>query len=104
MNTGSPLAKDHKVKKEPTSEKIKKEKPKISLATAKKLLKPSKRIIGTAETKWLNDYVENIVRGECLPLNLLSNDIFSETLKTFGAGEGAEKFTARILKAFESVP
>jgi len=104
MNTGSPLAKDHKVKKEATSEKIKKEKPKISLSTAKKILKPSKRIIGTAETLWLNGYIENTVRGECLPLNLLSNDILSEIIRTFGAGEGADKFTARILKAFEAVP
>jgi hypothetical protein len=104
MNTGSPLAKDHRLKKEPTSEKIKKEKPKISLATAKKILKPSKRIIGTAETIWLNNFVENTVRGECLPLNLLSNDLLSEIIRTFGAGEGAEKFTAKILKAFEMVP
>ena len=104
MNTGSPLAKDHRVKKEPTSEKIVKDKLKISLATAKKILKPSKRIIGTAETKWLNDFIENTVRGECLPKNLLSNDILSEIIKTFGAGEGAEKFTAKILSAFERVP
>jgi hypothetical protein len=104
MNTGSPLSKDHKIKKEATSEKIKKEKPKISLATAKKLLKPSKRIIGTAETIWLNDYIENTVRGECLPKNLLSNDILSEIIKSFGAGKGADDFTAKILKAFESVP
>jgi len=104
MNTGSPLAKDHKVKKEPTSEKIKKEKPRISLAIAKKLLKPSKRIIGTAETNWLNDYMENTVRGECLPKNLLSNDLLSEIIRTFGAGEGADNFTAKILKAFEAVP
>ena len=104
MNTSSPLAKDHKVKKEATSEKIKKDKLGISLATAKKILKPSKRIIGTAETKWLNDFVENLVRGECLPKNLMSNDLPSEIIRTFGAGEGADKFTARILKAFESVP
>ena len=100
MNTASPLSKDQRKKKDAGEKTDKpKPKPKISLATAKKILKPSKRIIGEAETYWLNNYIENRVRGECLPLNLWSNDIVSEIHKTFG---GSSSFIDSVLRDFES--
>ena len=93
MNTVSPLSKDQRAKTSKESKPII-AKPKISLATAKKVLKASKREIGSAETFWLNTYIENRVRGECLPLNLYSNDIVSEIARTFGDKAGT--FTENI--------
>ena len=87
MNTVSPLSKDHRAKTSKESKPVI-AKPKISLPTAKKVLKASKREIGTAETFWLNTYIENRVRGECLPLNLYSNDIISEISRTFSDKAG----------------
>jgi hypothetical protein len=97
MNTGSPLTKDQKGKKI-TEEKIIKAKPKISLATTKKILKASKREIGTAEAFWLNTYIDNKVRGECLPLSLYSNDLPAELIKTYGSN--AQVFIDKILLDF----
>ena len=93
MNTVSPLSKDHRAKTSKESKPII-AKPKISLSTAKKVLKSSKREIGSAETFWLNTYIENRVRGECLPLNLYSNDIVAEIVRTFGDKAGT--FTENI--------
>jgi len=99
MNTGSPLTKDQRTKK-PTEEKIVKTKPKISLATTKKILKASKREIGTAEAFWLNNYIDNKVRGECLPLSLYSNDLPAELIKTYGSN--AQVFIDKLLLDFQS--
>ena len=77
----------------------KKEKLKISLATAKKILKSTKLPIGQSETIWVNQYVENAVRGSCLPLALLSNDFLSELPKAFGP-EKASDFLEQMLKDF----
>lgn len=98
MNYGSPLSKDHRSKKD-DSEKPKKEKPKISLGTTKKLLKKSNYPIGFNEMIWLNNYVENRVRGECLPITFLSNDLPVELYRVYGK-EGAERFEKQILDSF----
>ena len=100
MNYGSPFSKDHKKpKKEEELEKFKPEKLKISIATAKKILKPLKVEVGLAETKWINQYVENVVRSRCLPLSLLSNDFPAEVQRTFG--EDAKGFLETMLRDFQ---
>ena len=96
MNYGSPLSKDHRVKKE---EEKKKSKPQISLGVTKKLLKKTNFPIGINEMNWLNHFIENIVQGECLPKTFLSNDLPVEIVRVYGT-EGAEKFLKRILDAF----
>ena len=101
MNTASPLSKDHKApKKDDTLAKFKKEKLKISVATTKKILKASKKPIGNTEAIWLNGYIENRIQGECLPRNLLSNDLPSEIANIFGTD--AERFINQLLEAFKS--
>ena len=97
MNYGSPLSKDHRAKKD--DEKPKKDKPKISLGTTKRILKKSNYPIGFNEMIWLNNYMENLVRGECLPISFLSNDLNVELFRVYGS-EGADKFLKRILDAF----
>jgi hypothetical protein len=85
MNHGSPLSKDHKIKKEAAPIK---QKPKISQGIAKRILKD--KTAGFVATFWLNNYLENKVQGECLPKSFLSNDCIAEITRTYGAG--AEKF------------
>lgn len=97
MNYGSPLSKDHRVKKEDATPK--KVKPAISIGTAKKVLKATGRPIGSFEANWLNRYIENKVRGECLPPSLLSNDLPSQLLTMFGV-VGSAQFIDRIVSAF----
>lgn len=92
----SPLSKDQKVKK--PVEGIPKEKFKISVGTTKKILKIKGVTLGIADMKWLNWYIENKVRGECLPLSFWSNDILSE-LGCLG-DEGSAKFIVETKKAF----
>ena len=99
MNTVSPLSKDQRVKKT-SKERVIKQKPNISLSTAKKILKASKRVIGETETLWLNRYIENRIRGECLPLSLYTNDLQSEIINTFGTD--APIFINKILLDFET--
>jgi hypothetical protein len=86
MNYGSPLSKDHRVKKEEDTPK--KDKPKISVGTAKRILKSP--TVGIVATAWLNHYIENRVQGECLPKSFLSNDILAELARAYGAD--SEKF------------
>jgi hypothetical protein len=97
MNHGSPLSKDHRVKKE--DPKPKKVKPAIPVGVAKKVLKATGRPIGSFETNWLNRYMENRVLGECLPKTLLSSDLPSQLTTTFGL-IGSAKFTEEIVSAF----
>ena len=100
LNYGSPFSKDHKKgKKDDELEKFKPEKLKISVATAKKILKPLKIDVGLAEAKWVNQYVENAVRARCLPLALLSNDFPAEVQRTFG--EQAADFLETMLRDFQ---
>ena len=93
MNHGSPLSKDHKLKKEVAPIK---HKPKISNGVAKRILKD--KAAGFVATFWLNNYIENKVQGECLPKSFLSNDCIAEITRTFGAG--AEKFFEDIRVAY----
>jgi hypothetical protein len=86
MNYGSPLSKDHRAKKE--ADAPKKEKPKISVGTAKRILKSP--TVGIVAAAWLNQYIENRVQGECLPKSFLSNDILAELARAYGAD--SEKF------------
>jgi hypothetical protein len=65
-----------------------KEKLKVSLATAKKVLKATKYPIGAMECEWLNQYLENRIRSECLPRSLLSNDLVAEVPRAFGVEKG----------------
>ena len=99
LNYGSPFTKDHKKVKNEELEKFKPEKLKISIATAKKILKPLKLDVGLAEAKWVNQYVENEVRARCLPLSFLSNDFPAEVQRTFG--EGAVGFLEKMLRDFQ---
>jgi hypothetical protein len=98
MNFVSPLSKDTRGKKEAPTEK-KKERPKMSLATTKKILKPLKMEVGQSECRWMNSWVENEIRGACLPLALLGNDFLAELEKTFGS-EGSQTFLERLRKEF----
>lgn len=98
MNHGSPLSKDQRYKKPAEEEKFKPEKPKISLATAKKILKPLKIEVGQSECLWVNRWVENEVRGRCLPPSLLSNDFLAEVGKIFA--EGGDEFLGRLRADF----
>lgn len=93
MNHGSPLSKDHKLKKEVAPIK---HKHKISQGIAKRILKD--KAAGFVATFWLNNYIENKVQGECLPKSFLSNDCIAEITRTFGAG--AEKFFEDIRVAY----
>jgi hypothetical protein len=95
----SPLTKDQKPKK--PMEGIPKEKFKISLATTRKVLKIKGVSLGESDMKWLNGYMENKVRGECLPLSFWSNDLLSELPKCLGS-EGATKFIDAIKTAFHA--
>jgi hypothetical protein len=98
MNHGSPLSKDQRQKKtDPKEEKFAKEKFKISVATTKKILK--ERIVGHSQMVWLNQYMDNKIRGECLPLSFLSNDLPSELARSYGE-EGAEKFKESVRAAY----
>ena len=99
---GSPLSKDTRIvkKKDEEPEKFKQDKLKISLATTKKILKPLKVEVGLSECRWLNQYVESEVRGRCLPLSFLSNEILAELETTFGAEE-AKKFLETLRTAFQ---
>ena len=102
MNYSSPLSKDTRQSKKPKEEEVEKfksEKPKISIATTKKVLKPLKLEVGQSECRWLNQYVENWVRGSCLPLALLSNDFLAELEKTFGV-EGSKDYLDKLRKDF----
>lgn len=102
MNYGSPLSKDTRQvkKKDDQLEKFKSDKPKISIATTKKVLKPLKVEVGQSECRWLNQYVESEVRGRCLPLSFLSNDLLAELEKTYGA-EGSKDFLETLRTAFQ---
>lgn len=100
MNYLSPLSKDTRQKKEKKEETFQKEKPKISLATVKKILKPLKIEVGSSECHWVNQYMESEVRSACLPMSLLGADLLSELPKIFG-GEGAEAFLAKLRTAFQ---
>ena len=93
MNYGSPLSKDHKIKKDVAPIKAK---PKISQGVAKRILKD--KAAGFVATFWLNNYLENKVQGECLPKSFLSNDCIAEITRTYGAG--AEKFFEDIRVAY----
>jgi len=93
MNHGSPLSKDHKIKKEVAPIKAK---PKISQGVAKRILKD--KAAGFVATFWLNNYLENKVQGECLPKSFLSNDCIAEITRTYGAG--AEKVFEDIRAAY----
>ena len=100
MNFGSPLSKDHKLKKgkkEEEEKKFAKEKFKISIATTKKVLK--EKVVGHSQMVWLNNYMENKVRGECLPASFLSNDLPAELIGTYGE-EGADKFKEAVRAAY----
>lgn len=99
MNFGSPLSKDQRIKKPNEEEKLKKaERPKLSVATAKKILKPLKIEVGHSEADWINRWVENEVQGNCLPKSLLSNDFLAEVGKTFG--DKKDEFLDRLRKDF----
>ena len=102
MNHGSPLSKDQRIKK-PTDEleKFKPEKPKLSVAVVKKILKPLKVEVGAFEAGWVNRWVENEVQGKCLPRSLLSNDFLAEVGKTFG--DKAEEFLGRLRSDFQVI-
>lgn len=97
MNYGSPLSKDHRAKKDEDTPK--KEKPKISLGTTKKLLKKSNYPIGVNEMIWLNNYMLNKVQGECLPKTFLSNDLPTELYRVYGK-DGAEALEKKIISDF----
>jgi hypothetical protein len=99
MNHGSPLSKDQRIQK-PKEEEWKQEKPKISVATAKKILKPLKVEVGQFECRWVNRWVENEVQGKCLPKALFSNDFLAEVNKTFGAE--ADGFLCRLRTDFQA--
>lgn len=94
MNYGSPLSKDHRAKKE--ADTPKKEKPKISVGTAKRILKSP--TVGVVAAAWLNHYIENRVQGECLPKSFLSNDLLAELSRAYGAD--SEKFLEATRMAF----
>ncbi len=94
FRSGDPLS-----KKKDQLDKFPKEKIKISVATAKKILKSTKRVIGNREAVWLNFYIENRVQGECLPRAFLSNDLPSEIIKAYGV-LGADRFNNEIITAF----
>lgn len=98
MNYGSPLSKDHRASKK-EEEKPKKEKPKISLGTTKRMLKKSNYPIGFNEMIWLNNYMQNKVQGECLPQSFMSNDLQVELFRVYGK-EGAETFEKKLLTDF----
>lgn len=88
--------------KKPKEEELKKfpkEKPKISVATAKKVFKPLKREVGQSECLWLNQYVENAVRSSSLPMSLLSNEFLAEAVRWFGE-EGGKAFLERLREDF----
>ena len=92
----SPLTKDQKVKK---ADAPPKEKYKISVGTTKKILKIKGVALGLSDMRWLNGYIENKVRGECLPLTFWSNDILSE-LSTCLGDEGSSTFIKGVRTAF----
>jgi hypothetical protein len=92
----SPLSKDQRPKK--IVDSTPKEKFKISVGTTKKILKIKGVNLGLADMKWLNGYIENKVRGECLPISFWSNDILSE-LGCLG-DEGSAKFIMDVKRAF----
>jgi hypothetical protein len=94
MNYGSPLNKDQKVKKE---EQPQKEKPRITKGGAKRILG---RSVGEWERGWVNRWVENQVRGRCLPLSVWSDSFLSEIENVFGA-VGASDFHKQLLADFE---
>lgn len=96
MNYGSPLSKDQRIDKKDEQNLPKKEKPKISVGTAKRLLKSP--TVGVVAASWLNHYIENRVQGECLPKSFLSNDIMAELVRTYGAD--AEKFIEATRAAY----
>jgi hypothetical protein len=93
----SPLSKDQKEKK---VVEIPKAKFKISLATTRKVLKIKGAALGESDMKWLNGYMENKVRGECLPLSFWSNDLLSELAKCLGP-TASEKFIEDIKTAWK---
>lgn len=95
-NFGSPLTKDQKDKKV-KQETIPKQKYPLSLATTKKILNDKKLILGRADVVWFNMYMENKVRGECLPPSFLTNDLPSEIYTVYG---NPEPFLATVKKDF----
>ena len=97
-NFASPLTKDQKPKK--GEEVIPKQKFPISLGTTKKVL--NDKNLGTTDMVWFNNYIENRVRGECLPLSLYSNGLMGEIVSIYGAQE-AEKFLQSVRAAFTSM-
>ena len=99
MNSGSPLSKDWKGKKDEPLAKFPKPKFTISMATTKKILKKTGGVIGLIEMRWLNTFMENKVQGECLPKSFVSNDLPSEIIRTYGPIEG-EKFIDGIVSEF----
>lgn len=92
----SPLSKDQKVK---VADAPPKERYKISVGTTKKILKINGVSLGLSDMRWLNGFIENKVRGECLPLSFWSNDILSELSNCLG-DEGSSKFIKEIRTAF----
>lgn len=99
MNYGSPLSKDHRAGKNEEEKMPKKEKPKISVGTTKKILKKVEVPIGVNEMLWMNNYMLNKVQGECLPKTFLSNDLPAEIYRVYGK-EGAEAFQNKVVADF----
>lgn len=102
MNTSSPLSKDQKIKKltaQPLLPKFPKQKFPIGIGITKRVLKTSNAVIGAVEMRWLNNYIENRIQGECLPRSFLSNELPSEIIRTYGIG--ADKFIEKIVYDFK---
>ena len=95
MNHGSPLTRDQRPKKEEAPKKVG---PKISLGATRKILKPLGIEVGGAERDWVDRWVENQVRGTCLPLSLYSSEFLSELGRVFG--DGGADFQKRLLDDF----
>ena len=99
MNS-SPLSKDQRSKKPvPLLPKFPKQKFQIGVGITKKILKASGAVIGAVEMRWLNNYIENRIQGECLPRSFLSNELPSEIIRTYGIG--ADKFIEKIVYDFK---
>jgi len=80
MNHGSPLTKDHRVKKEETAEKPKPKPKGISKAVAKQL------VLQTCEEhhcRWTERYLDNLVATHCYPPKLKTNEVFSVLSECF---------------------
>jgi hypothetical protein len=81
--------------KETKPEVVKKPKPRISKATAKKLLEVE--VADSITAHWLEDYIDNMVRTYSYPPQLVSDDFFGLLTKYFDAPKREE-----ILKAIRN--